>query len=449
MGGAGEAREADVAVVGGGLAGLWTATRLVEAGVSTAVLEARERPGGRTLTRPLGRSMVDLGAQFIGPAHHRLAKLAADLGVETHATYTEGRKILERARKVSTYGGAIPRLSPLALVELHLAIRRLDRLAATVPPESPGDAPGAEGLDGGSVESWKRSRFWSRGAGDMIDAAVRAIFGAEPAELSLLYFLFYLRSGGGMMSLTDEAQRAYFVGGSQQISERLAARLGDSVLLGAPVRSIAQDADGVTVRAKDGTVRARRAVVAVPPALAQRIVYDPALPGPRDQLMQRMPMGATVKCVATYDRPFWRERGLSGESVSADGPVTATFDDTSADGAQPALLGFVVGDAARRWGLASEAERRETVARAFARLFGPAAHPTGYADFDWAAEEWTRGCPVGLMAPGTVAPYARELREPAGRIHWAGTETATEWNGYMEGALESAERAAVEVLARL
>jgi monoamine oxidase len=185
----------------------------------------------------------------------------------------------------------------------------------------------------------------------------------------------------------------------------------------------------------------------VPPALAQRIAFEPALPGSRDQLMQRMPMGATIKCIATYERPFWRERGLSGEGVSVDGPVTTTFDDTSPDGAQPALLGFVVGDAARRWGQMPEAERRETAARAFARFFGPeAAQPVDYADFDWAADEWTRGCPVGLMAPGTVAQYASALREPVGRIHWAGTETATEWNGYMEGALQSAERVASEVV---
>jgi monoamine oxidase len=444
-----ETRDADVAIVGAGLAGLWAATKLAGAGVSVVVLEARERVGGRTLTRPLGRTAIDLGAQFIGPAHHGLARLASELGVETHATYLQGRKVLERGGAVSTYGGAIPRLSPLALVELHLAIRKLDSMAATVPLDRPAEAPRAVELDGRSVEEWKRRRLWTGGARDMIDAAVRAVFGAEPAELSLLYFLHYVRAGGGMMSLTDEAQRAYFVGGSQQISERLAARLGDRVLLNAPVRAIRQDAEGVTVRSGGGTVRARRAVVAVPPALAQRVVFDPGLPALRDQLMQRMPMGATIKCVATYERPFWRERGLSGEGVSADGPVTATFDDTSADGSQPALLGFVVGDAARRWGRLPEAERREAAARAFTRLFGPeAAHPTGVADFDWAAEEWTRGCPVGLMAPGTVVPYAGALREPVGRIHWAGTETATEWNGYMEGALQSADRVVGEVLAQ-
>jgi monoamine oxidase len=442
--------EADVAVVGAGLAGLQTASLLVRDGVSAVVVEARDRVGGRTLTRPLGRAVVDLGAQFVGPAHRRLAALAAELGVETHATHTTGRKVLERGGLVSTYRGGIPRLSPLALAELHMAIRALDRLAARVPLDRPGEAPGAEALDGVSLEGWKRSRLVSGGARDMIDAATRAILGAEPAELSLLYFLFYLRSGGGMMSLADEAQREYFVGGSQQLSERIAVRLGDRVLLGAPVRAIAQDADGVTVRSDAAAVRARRVVVAVPPAIALRVAFEPALPAPRDRLLQRLPMGATVKCIATYDRPFWRERGLSGESVSADGPVTATFDDTSPDGSQPALLGFVVGAAARRWGLASEAERREAACGAFARLFGSeAARPSEYADLDWSAEEWTRGCPVGLMAPGTVVPYAAALREPVGRIHWAGTETATEWNGYLEGALQSAERVAREVLREL
>jgi monoamine oxidase len=440
----------DVAVVGAGLAGLAVATRLVERGVSTVVLEARTRVGGRTLSRPLGRGTFDLGAQFVGPSHRRVIALAAELGVEIFPAHTDGRKVLDLGRGVETYAGSIPSLSPVALTDLHLTIRRLDRLSSAVPADRPDAASGASELDGVSLESWKRATVRTRAARDVLDGAVRAIFGAEPAELSLLFFLFYLRSGGGLVSLTDDAQRSHFAGGAQRLAELLAERLGDRVRLGAPVRSISEDADGVTLVSDTAHVRARYCVVALPPALAARIAFDPPLSGRRDQLLQRVAMGATVKCVATYDRPFWRERGLSGEGVSTVGPITATFDDTPADGGQPALLGFVVGDAARRWATMPEASRRREAADALARLFGPeAATPTGYMEKNWAEAEWTRGCPVGVMAPGVLSAYGGGLREPVGRLHWAGTETAVEWNGYMEGALESAERAVAEVTSRL
>jgi monoamine oxidase len=445
-----QARSADVVVVGAGLAGLWAATRLASRGASVLVLEARDRVGGRVLTRPVGRGAFDFGAQFIGPAHHRLAAVAAGLGVEVSSVHSTGKKVLELEGRKTAYSGPIPPLPALALFDLHLTINRLDRYSSEVPLDAPGEAPRAAEWDGISLEGWKQGGVWTRGARQVLDAATRAIFGAEPAELSLLYFLFYLRSGGGLMSLADEAQRAHFAGGAQQIADRLAERLGDRVVLSAAVRAVSQDAEGVTVRADGLQVRARRAVVAVPPALAGRIAYDPLLPGRRDQLMQRMPMGATVKCVLAYDRPFWRDAGFSGEAVSSLGPITATFDDTPPGGSQPALLGFVVGRAAQQWELLPEARRREAAASAMARLFGPeAARPAGYAEKNWATEEWTRGCPVGLMAPGTVVPYAGAIREPVGRIHWAGTETATEWNGYLEGALQSAERVADEVTSGL
>lgn len=437
-----------MAVVGAGLAGLRTATLVAGEGRSVVVLEARDRVGGRTLSVPHEGGPVDVGAQFIGPTHRRLAGLASELGVATHPTWLAGRRVLERHGRISTYTGTIPSLPLTALVDLQLAMRRLDRLAGRTPLDRPETAPHAAERDALSFDDWARAHVWTGGARDMLDALARSVFGAEPAELSLLYFLFYVRSCEGMISLADDAQHAYFVGGSQQISTKLAAALGERVRLGSPVRSVSQDGAGVTIATDGEQVRARRCVIAIPPPLVAGIRFDPPLEPDRDRLIRSLPMGATMKVVATYDRPFWRERGLSGESVSADGPVTATFDDTSPDGSRPALLGFVVGDAARAWARLPQEGRREAAASAFARLFGPeAATPTGYVDFDWSAEPWTGGCPVAISGPGTMLGYAPALRAPAGRVHWAGTETASEWCGYMEGALQSAERAAAEVLA--
>jgi monoamine oxidase len=204
------------------------------------------------------------------------------------------------------------------------------------------------------------------------------------------------------------------------------------------------------VHGDKGEWRARRVVCAIPPVLAQRIDWRPALPAARDQLMQRTPMGATVKCVALYSRAFWREAGMAGEAVSTRGPVTAVFDNGPRDGTTPSLLAFVVGRAARGWAAFSEEERRRTVLDAFARYFGPqAGQPVGYVEKDWQTEVWTRGCPVGATAPGALAAFGHILREPVGRVHWAGTETATEWTGYMEGAVQSGERVSREVLSGL
>jgi monoamine oxidase len=444
----------DVAIVGAGVSGLTCARALVAGGVSVKVVEARDRVGGRTLSLPIGGAVFDLGGQWLGARQKRLAGLAAELGVETFPQYARGQKMLEVGGRISRYSGTIPKLAPWKLIELHLALRGLGRLARAVSPSDPLAAPRAREWDARSLDDWTRSAVRSETVRQVLATAVRVIFGAEPGDLSLLFFLYYMRSGGSLMDLVqieDGAQERRFVGGVQQISQRLAAALGDGVVrLGAPVRSIEQGPDGVIVHADGAEVGARYAVVAVPPALAGRIDYRPALPVERDQLTQRFPMGSTVKCLALYERAFWREAGLSGEAVCGVGPVSVVFDATSHDGRVPALLAFVVGDAARGWSSRGEAERRDAVLSVFTRLFGSAAAaPVHYVEQDWSTEPWTRGCPTGAAVPGAFASLCPALRRPVGRLHWAGTETATEWCGYIEGALESGERAAREVLARL
>jgi len=445
---------ADVVVIGAGLAGLRTARALAGAGASVVVLEARDRVGGRTLSQPIGKGVFDLGGQWLGPGQDRVAALARELGVSTFLTYHQGAKVLDLHGRVSTYKRNIPSLSLPALLRTHLMIHRLDRMARTVPLDNPAAARHAVTWDGESLEGWKRRHVRSAPVRDLLDVATRLVFGAEPGELSLLHFLFYLHAGGGLKRLVEidkGAQQLRFVGGAQGLALGMAAGLGERVQLGAAVNRIEQDDLGLTVESSRGRVRARYAVVAVPPPLAGRIAYQPALPAARDQLTQRAPMGSAVKCLITYERPFWRERGFSGEVVAAgSGPISAVFDNSSHDNAQPALLAFVVGRTARAWERRSASDRRRSVLAALARWFGPeASSPTEYLEHDWSAEPWTRGCPVGVIPPGVLTSFGTTLRQAVGRIHFAGTETATEWNGYMEGALESGERAARELMRRL
>jgi monoamine oxidase len=237
------------------------------------------------------------------------------------------------------------------------------------------------------------------------------------------------------------------VGGSQLLALRLAEELGDDVALEAPVRRIEHSKSGVRLVGDDREVSADAVIVAIPPALCGRIVYDPPLPALRDQLTQRMPQGTVIKCMALYERPFWRDARLSGQATSIQGPVKVIFDNSPPDGTPGVLLGFLEGRQARELGEWEPAARRRAVVDCFRRIFGPdAASPLDYVERVWAQEEWTRGCYGCYMPPGGWVSYGRALRAPIGPIHWAGAETATVWNGYMDGAVQSGERAAAEVI---
>ena len=446
--------DADVVVVGAGLAGLTAARRLRAQGASVLVFEARDRVGGRTLSQQAGAGVFDLGAQWLGPTQHRMLALVKELGIETFPTFHEGRKILRVGEKTSTYSGSIPKLSPVNLALLQRTITAVDRRARKIDPHRPWASDRALALDAETLETWKRRNVPSRTVRGVFDVAARVVFGAEPAELSLLYFLFYVRAAGGLMDLIEiegGAQETRFVNGAQQVALRLAEDLGERVVTGAQVQAIQQTRDGCEVHsAGRAAISAKSVIVAVPPALAGRIRYEPELSGLRDELTQRMPMGATIKAHLLYDEAFWRRRGLSGEAVVTGGPISVFFDNSSHDDAQPALLAFVVGAAARELGRLTLEERRARVIAAAVDCFGvEAGSPASYVDKDWSADPWTRGCPTASLPPGVMSVHGPALREPVGRIHWAGTETSTEWAGYMEGAVASGERAAAEVLALL
>ncbi len=463
--------ETDVAIVGAGLAGLVAARRIAAAGARPFVIEARERVGGRLLNEEIGDGkVVEVGGQWIGPTQERIAALAAELGVATFPTHDEGRHLLEIDGKLTSFTGALTdarlrlvrdlarAISPAALADFEQARGRLDRMARQVPLEEPWMAPRAVEWDGQTFATWVRRNARTAAARHLFELATEAVWAAEPADVSLLHVLFYTRSGSGFNSLVGTgggAQQDRFHGGSQRLAQLMAAELGEEqVRLGAPVRRIEHGADGVVVHA-DGpggefgalAVRARRTILAVPPTLAGRIAYDPPLPARRDQLTQRMPQGTVIKTMAIYERPFWREEGLSGQATSDAGPARVVFDNSPPDGSPGVLLGFLEGRLARQWGARPAAARREAILAGHARLFGErAGRPERFVERVWAEEEWTRGCYGCLMTTGGWTEYGRALRAPIGPLHWAGAETATVWNGYMDGAVQSGERAAAEVL---
>ncbi len=451
-GGGARPEEVDVVVVGAGLAGLTAATVLTDAGIRVRVLEARDRVGGRTLNHDLGGGkIVEIGGQWVGPTQDRVLARAASLGIGTHPTYDQGRRVLYIGGKRIAYRGAVPRINPAGLLDAGRAMASLARLAKRVSLEAPWDTPAAAALDSQTLASWARRNVFTRMGRLAVELFAQNVLACEPSEVSLLHFLFVVRSAGGFRPITDVvggAQQDRFVGGSQLLSQRMADGLGDQVVrVGSPVWHIEQDGDRVTVFSERGAVVARRAVVATPPMLAGRITYDPPLSGLRDQLTQKAPMGSVIKCLAVYDRPFWRDDGYSGQAAGEGGAVRATFDNCPPDGDPGILLGFLEGARARTLARVAPSERRQAVLDSFVRYFGPqAAHPSDFVEQDWTGEPWTRGCYGAHFAPGVWTQFGPALRQPVGRLHWAGTETATVWSGYMDGAVRSGERVAAEVL---
>ena len=457
-------RRPDVVIVGAGIAGLTAARKVQRAGHSVVVLEARDRVGGRIWNHDLGHGHIsERGGTFLGPTQNHVAQLARQLKVDTFPVYDKGNDVYIADGERLTYsdsgpfGTAPP--DPTIAAELATNVLTLDQLSKSVPVNAPWTAAGAAALDGQTVQTYLNEHNATPRFQALTAAALRPIFGAEPRELSLLFALFYIAASGDPknpgtfernFNTRGGAQANRFVGGSQLMPIKLAAQLGRRVVLDSPVRRISQDRAGVTVVCDRETVKARRAIVAIPPTLAGRIDYDPILPFERDQLTQRYGQGTLTKVAAVYDRPFWRANGLTGSAVATGFPISVSFDDSPPGGKPGVVFGFVGGDNARRYARMAPRDRRAAVLNQLATFFGSEAkHPRDFFETSWSQQQWTRGCPVGIPAVGSFVSYGPHLREPVGQIHWAGTETATYWNGYMDGAVSSGERAAAEVLAGL
>ena len=458
--------EADVCVVGAGLAGMTAALDLKRAGHSVVVLEARKRVGGRVVGHELDNGEYsERGGTFVGPTQDRVLAALDHFKLKTFPTFNEGDNVYINDGDRSTFSDTGPTGSappdPVILAELATVVANLDSMSTKVPVDAPWTAPNASGLDSKTLGQYIRENSATERFRNLIPAATRPIFGAEPDEISLLFVLFYIASSGNEQNPgTFErnfntrmgAQQDRVVGGSQRLPLAMAEELGGSkrIITGSPVRRIVQKKHGVTVYGKRAVVKAKYVVVAIPPTLAGRIDYTPILPAGRDALTQRLSQGQLTKVAATYKKPFWRDKGLNGSALSTDGLANATFDDTPKTGEPGVIFAFVGGEASRTFARLTEKQRRKQILSEFATYFGKEALDA--EDFfytQWPEEKWSRGCPVGIYPTGLMSTYGERIREPIGRIHWAGTETSDYWNGYMDGAVRSGERAALEIHDRL
>jgi monoamine oxidase len=436
-----------VVVVGAGFAGLSAARELVRLGHDVVVLEGRDRVGGRSCTTTVAGIPVDLGATFVGPTQDAVLALAKELGCETTPTYSRGKNLIRWRGRVRSYRSTIPRLSMIELLDVSRIQWRFERVCRQIPLETPWKAATAHRLDEQSLQAWLRSVHASASTRDLMAIAARVTWGCEPEAVSMLHAARYVKAAGGLGRMFDVeggAQQDRFPAGTQQIAVRMAEELGERVRLNTVVHRIDRRPDGTV--SVDG-VDAKAVIVAIPPAHRDGIAFDPALPEEYQELSQRWPQGNLSKSYVAYDTPFWRAGGCSGEALSDEGPVFITFDVSPSEQGPGILLGFMD---PRLCDALPAAERREQALAGFAALFGDAAsQPIDYIDHCWGAEKFAPGGPTAAVPPGSWTSYGPWLRKSIDGIHWAGTETADEWTGFLDGAVRSGQRAAAEVHAAL
>jgi monoamine oxidase len=447
----------DCIIIGAGYAGLSAAMALKEANKTFLVLEARDRVGGRVFTQSHhDGTYVDLGGSYLGVDQPRMYALAKQFGVETFDASQPGHTVLVYRGKRRLYSGLTPPLAFWELIDMHLLLRRFEKIAKTVNVEEPWKTTNAEQLDNITLASWINENCWTRAARDSMTLAAETIWGARTSEFSALHAFFYTKAGVSLTTLVTSrkgAQDQLIKGGAQTIANKIYAYLGeDCVHIDEPVTRIDQNrgetADSVVmVTTSMATYKARHIVVTIPPSQVLQIRFSPPLTHQHRILREHMPMGSYWKYIACYKKAFWREQGFSGEATSPDCLISVVFDASPQGTEYAVLMSFVVGQNARMLSAQSKAEREKAILDALAAFHGSEARsPFRLVEHSMMDEEYIGGCPVGTPAPGMWINLGPWLKKPFIKVHWAGTETSSVWNGYMEGAVCSGQRAADEIL---
>ena len=446
----------DVVVIGGGISGLAAAKLLSEYKINVLVLEARDRVGGRTYTvRNEHVKWVDVGGAYVGPTQNRILRLSKELGIETYKVNVNERLVQYVKGKTYPFRGAFPPVwNPLAYLDYNNLWRTMDEMGKEIPVDAPWQARHAQEWDKMTMKDLIDKICWTKTAREFAYLFVNINVTSEPHEVSALWFLWYVRQCGGtarIFSVTNGGQERKFVGGSGQVSEQIMGLLGDKVKLSSPVTYIDQTDDNIIVETLNHEhYECKYVISAIPPILTAKIHFKPELPPERNQLIQRLPMGAVIKCMVYYKEAFWKKKDYCGCMIIEDeeAPIAITLDDTKPDGSLPAIMGFILARKADRLAKLHKDIRKRKICELYAKVLGSqeALYPVHYEEKNWCEEQYSGGCYTAYFPPGIMTQYGRVIRQPVGRIYFAGTETATQWSGYMEGAVEAGERAAREVL---
>lgn len=480
--------ERDVVIVGAGPAGLTAARTLKKKGLSVAVLEARDRVGGRTWNGKVrdgegNEHFIELGGQWISPDQTRLTELVEELGLTTFQRYREGTSIYVSPDGTRhEYEGTTFPASDTTIAEMAKLTDTLDTLAAEIDPSRPWEHPRAHELDKISFRSWLEELSDDPEAIDNISIYVASGMLTKPSyTFSALQALLMAASAGSFSNLVDEdfILDRRVVGGMQSVSLTMAEELGDDVFLSNPVRTIDWahpdastsdelnnvkadvrngvpnngEAGEVTVYTDELEVHGRFVVLAVPPNLYSRISYNPPLPREQHVAHQHISMGLVIKVHAVYDTPFWREEGLSGTGFGGGRLVQEVYDNTNyyEEGEDPygTLVGFVSDVYAEQmWAMEPE-ERKAAILDAMADYLGPKTkEPIAFYLSDMAAEEWTRGAYATSYDLGGLCRWGHLQNMPTGPIYYACSDIAGEGYQHVDGAVRMGEAVALEIASR-
>jgi monoamine oxidase len=441
----------DTAVIGAGFSGLAAGLRLADSKVEFAILEARDRVGGRSVTELRGAIPVEGGGQYVGPTQPHLHAWIKRFGKRVYEAYDEGDWLLDLGAGWSRQSGTWPQMSRDEASELEQALTALDDLAGQVPVDDPWNAPHAAEWDLATLEDWSRNTVRSRRVRDFLRISTEVLLATDWSEPSLLHSLLLVRALGGVESAIWTAQAQRVEGGTHALAQAAGGELGDRVLLNSVVERIIHEGDGTVVELRGGgRVEARNAILAISPALANRISFAPALPETKAKALASMPNGDVVKSVAIYEKPFWRTEGLSGTALSVGNATSWIYDNCWSDGRDGLLVGFAFGSSSRRLRDLSPVDRREATLSDFSDAFGSRAlHVTDFVDYAWQDEEFSAGCYSGYAPLGYWTGVGREMPAPVGPLFWAGTENPGAWMSTIDGAIAAGQRAADQAAASL
>lgn len=441
-------RDVDVIVIGAGPSGLMATRHLMEAGKDVVVFEANDRVGGQLKRGEIAGVTIDLGGGWLGHGQDRVAEEANRYGMKTYPTPAHGSNTVELDGKAYNEM-LIP--NELALGYMGAA-KLIDDWADRAKAPGFHSSQAYRNWDSMTLETWLLRHIPSDGVRQLIRVACDALMTVPSSQISLLTFMDGLSEYGFLNAVgtVGGGQQDLFIGGFHQITTHIAKELGSRVVLASPVHAIEQHDTGVTVRSEKGDWNAQRVIITVAPSVVNRILFSPSLPYKKSGLLQRMPMGSVIKCYAAYERPFWREKKLSGQAASTTGKLEACIDSTPPGCEKGILIGIFGGEHAQQWSDHTPEERRAQVIKDVSIMLGAEAeNMTDYVENVWPRETWSPGGFCCMPTPGTFASFGDTLGEATGRIHWAGTSTGDKFSGYVEGAFRSADRVAKEVMEQL
>lgn len=446
-------RKADVCVIGAGVAGLIAADTLLAAGLSVDVFEAQAAVGGRVKDTVLANTVsLELGANWFSSQQPLIKAQIERFGLETVKTHNDGDHLIWWDGKRTSFRGAIPSLGLLKKGDIIQGMLRFDMAMVKVKKKEPWSDT-LLNYDHLSFGQWIDTTLRTRMGREFFHMVSEMVFGAESHTVSFLYALYYSSRSVSLSSLISVAkghQEFRFKDGPGDLCRNIAATIGkDRILLNTPVRSI-NIADGhVDVEAKSTSGRYRAVLFAVPPPAARKILFSPPRSTSRERLLQALKMGRVIKIQVVYQRPYWRERGLSGQVMSNSYPLSYTIDNSPANGQRGVLAAFVCTSQAKQF-MDTRIDHKEVVAAAINQMFGCSfPEPEEVLVEDWAANEWIGGSYGAYFPPGAMTQMGELMREQDPPIYWCGAEYGQTHPCQIEGALESGLRSAQSIGAAL